>query len=152
MVKIGIIGHGSDKFTEYGKQLAQIKIQEILKNKQDGDVFISGHSPVGGIDIWSEDIARELGYTLEIKSPKQQIWDAEYGYKQRNIDIAKSSDVIHIILVKEYPKEYKGMKFNYCYHCDSKDHIKSGACWTGKQAINFKKNVIYHYIDNYKKE
>ena len=69
-MKIGIIGHGGDKFTEYGKQMAQEKIIEILMNKQEGDVFISGHSPIGGIDIWSEDIARRLGYQLEIKCPK----------------------------------------------------------------------------------
>lgn len=151
MTNIGIIGHGMDKFTEYGKQEACLKIKDILKNRKEGDVFISGHSPVGGIDIWSEEIAKELGYILDIKAPKQLVWEAEYGYKQRNLDIAKSSDIIYIIVVKELPKEYKGMKFNGCYHCNSKDHIKSGACWTGKQAIALGKNVVYCYIDNYKK-
>jgi len=48
---IGIIGHGADKFTDYGKQFALMKITEILNNYSESKVFVSGHSPLGGIDI-----------------------------------------------------------------------------------------------------
>jgi hypothetical protein len=26
------------------------------------------------------------------------------------------------------------MKFDLCYHCGTKDHVKSGGCWTVKYA------------------
>ena len=33
--------------------------------------FVSGHSPVGGIDIWAEEIATERNISLDLKIPKQ---------------------------------------------------------------------------------
>jgi len=155
-MKIGIIGHGADKFTEVSRLNAAELIAAILKDycvqcieKRDYDTgFVSGHSPVGGVDIWGEKIAKLLGIPLELKIPKQKCWDAEYGFKQRNLDIASSSDILHIILVDKYPKDYKGRKFSKCYHCNSSDHVKSGACWTAKEARKLNKEVIYHIIRN----
>ena len=146
-MKIGIIGHGADKFAEASKIQADILIYNILANTE-SPTLISGHSPVGGIDIWSEDIAKQLNIPMDLKIPKQNKWDAEYGYKQRNLDIAKDSDELHIILINKYPPNYKGMKFNKCYHCHSTNHIKSGACWTGKQAQKLGKKVTWHIIKN----
>jgi hypothetical protein len=151
---IGIIGHGADKFTYKTEQMARATIahilRESLRNLPIGEklIFISGHSPVGGIDIWGEEIAKDCGFKLDLKIPKQHKWDAEYGYKQRNIDIAKSSDEVHVILVDKYPPNYKGMRFGSCYHCNTFDHVKSGACWTGKQAKKLGKKVIVHIIKN----
>jgi len=147
-MKIGIIGHGKDKFTEETKKKAIQIIYSIIDTicliKK--IIIVSGHSPVGGIDIWAEEVAHKKGIELNLKIPKQHKWDAEYGYKQRNLDIAKDSDELHIILVKDYPENYKGMKFNICYHCNTKEHIKSGACWTGKQALKLGKKVKWHII------
>lgn len=151
-MKIGIIGHGTDKFTEKGQQRAIDKIIYILSESMivnnNQVTFISGHSPVGGIDIWAEKYAKIYNIPTDIKIPKQHKWDGEYGYKQRNLDIAKCSDELHIILVDTYPPNYKGMKFDLCYHCKSTDHIKSGACWTGNQAKKLGKRVIVHIIKN----
>jgi hypothetical protein len=156
-MKIGIIGHGADKFTESSKQKAINIIKSILEPLKEFNkatinyyrpVFISGHSPVGGIDIWSEEIAKNLGISLDLKIPKQHTWDAEYGYKQRNLDIAKDSDILYVILVDKYPPNYKGQKFDKCYHCNSSTHIKSGACWTAKQARKLGKKVEYIIINN----
>jgi len=148
MIKIGIIGNGADKFTKQAEEKAKLFISEILiKNKKDV-TLVSGHSPVGGIDIWAEEIAKELQIPLDLKIPKQHVWDAEYGYKQRNLDIARDSDIITIILVDKLPPNYKGMKFNKCYHCNSTDHVKSGACWTGKQALKLGKKVDWYIIKN----
>lgn len=149
-MKIGIVGNGEDKFTEEGRRKAIDEIRNIFNNCDRGDgealVLVSGHSPVGGIDIWAEDVADELGLGMDLKIPKQHTWDAQYGYKQRNIDIAKDSDELHVILVDSYPKGYEGTKFKQCYHCFTDKHIKSGACWTAKQAIAFGKNVFWHII------
>ena len=146
-MKIGIIGHGEDKFTHTSFLFAIATVRSILKKYKD-IILVSGHSPVGGIDIIAEENAKELNIPLDLKIPKQHKWDAEYGYKQRNLDIAKDSDELYVILVDKYPPNYKGMKFNKCYHCNTTEHIKSGACWTAKQAKKLNKKVIYHIIKN----
>lgn len=162
-MKIGIIGHGADKFTEKSKQEALNIIRTILQsafdnitigsfpglyNPHDIIQIVSGHSPVGGVDIFVEEIAKEFNVNLDLKIPKQKQWDAEYGFKQRNLAIAKDSDILHVILVDRYPPNYKGMKFKICYHCKTSNHVKSGACWTAKEARKLGKEVIYHIIKN----
>jgi hypothetical protein len=148
MIKIGIIGRGADKFTKQAEEKAKLFISEILTKHCGNVVLISGHSPMGGIDIWAEEIANKLQIPTDIKNPKQHTWDAEYGYKQRNLDIAKDSDIVIIILVDKLPFNYKGMKFNKCYHCNSINHVKSGACWTGIQALKMGKKVDWYIIKN----
>ncbi len=152
-IYIRIVGHGKDKFTEKGKEEAKYLIASILFDKfydyKEDIVIVSGHSPVGGIDIWAEEIAKKGKFKLDLKIPKQHKWNAEYGYKQRNIDIAKCSNEVHVILVDKYPPNYKGMRFNKCYHCGTNKHIKSGGCWTGHCAINLGKKVYWHIIKNY---
>lgn len=143
-MKIGIIGHGADKFTEESENHARQIIRQILHT--DCDTVVSGHSPVGGIDIWAEEEANNLSIPLEIKTPRQHRWDAEYGYKQRNLDIARTSDVVYVIVVKDYPPDYHGMRFNRCYHCNKTDHIKSGACWTAKEAKKMGKEAYWIII------
>ena len=146
---IGIVGHGSDKFTERGKSLALLLIKQIFADSSfTENILVSGHSPVGGIDIWAEEIANELNITTDIKRPKQNRWDAEYGYKARNIDIAETSNEVHVIVVDDYPLNYKGMLFNECYHCHSNKHVKSGGCWTGRYAEKIGKHAIWHIIKN----
>jgi len=153
-MKIGIIGHGADKFTSRSKLVAIATIRFILHGKlkaiplTDKIIVVSGHSPVGGIDIWAEEVALEHDFETDLKIPKQYKWDATYGFKQRNIDIAESSDELHVILVDKYPPNFKGFKFTKCYHCNSADHVKSGACWTARQARILDKTVIYHIIKN----
>lgn len=131
-MKVGIVGHGADKFNAGTKTQAITIIRELLS--QPDAVLVSGHSPEGGVDIWAEDAAKELGVPMEIKAPKQQRWDAPYGYRARNLDIARTADEVHVIVIAEYPDGYSGMKFRECYHCKSSDHVKSGGCWTGLQA------------------
>jgi len=165
-MKIGIIGHAEDKFTEETKQKAVSLIRKILYDaarpvsaKVDVGVgqleitkptkeviLVSGRSPLGGIDVWAEEIALALDIETDIKAPKQNRWNAEYGYRQRNIDIAISSDILHVIVVEEYPPNYNGRRFPMCYHCNKSDHVKSGACWTAKQALALGKQVVWHII------
>jgi hypothetical protein len=146
-MKIGIVGNGEDKFTINGKDRAFTTIYRIFLDNPNC-VLVSGHSPVGGIDIWAETEAKMCNISMDLKIPKQHKWDAEYGYKQRNLDIAKDSDELHIILVDKYPENYQNSKFEKCYHCNTSDHVKSGACWTAKEARKLGKKVIYHIIKN----
>jgi hypothetical protein len=72
MYKIGLVGHGSDKFNERTKSIARQLIYDILTNAEEtyGNVcMVSGHSPAGGIDIWAEEIAMDLGMLLDLKIP-----------------------------------------------------------------------------------
>jgi hypothetical protein len=153
-MNIGFVGNGDDKFT----QLGQNRAQEVIRNAfftYDPDRVVSGHSPVGGIDIWAENLALINGIGTDIKTPEVHQWNPEgqYGYKARNLDIARASDILYVILANEYPPEYKGRKFAECYHCksigrNSTDHVKSGGCWTGKKALEMGKDVRWIIIEN----
>ena len=148
LVKIGIVGSGEDKFTSIAKQNSIRLIERLLKNACNVECFVSGHSHLGGVDIWSEEIAIQLGIKTDIKIPKQLTWNDDYGYKQRNIDIAKSSDIVYVIVPDDYPNGYNGLRFPRCYHCHVNTHIKSGACWTAHKAISLGKLAKWYVISN----
>ena len=159
MYNVGIVGHDKNKFDERTAPIARDMIYDIIidaLNHHPKVNVISGHSPMGGVDIWTEEIVeyikKENPYlpdnelTMIIKAPRQQSWDGTYGYKARNLDIARSSDIVHVIVVAKYPANYRSRRFNECYHCHTTDHIKSGACWTAKQAIQIGKQAVWHII------
>jgi hypothetical protein len=152
MAKIGIVGNGADKFTALGQERAYKQIFAILCHE---DTLVSGHSPVGGVDIWAEEVARTMGAQLDLKIPDVHQWNpvGRYGYRARNIDIADSSDIVHVIVADEYPQDYHGRRFPVCYHCaqwggEAEDHVKSGGCWTGYKAKELGKEVYWHVIPN----
>jgi hypothetical protein len=130
MIKTGIVGHEGAKFTADGEAQARRIIRELLAHPD--TVLVSGRCHLGGIDIWAEEEADKLGREKIIHPPKELSWSK--GYKPRNLLIAKDSDIVHCIVVANYPDDYDGMKFKRCYHCNSDDHIKSGGCWTAKRA------------------
>ena len=152
LYKIGIVGSGADKFTNESKELAKRTIEKIITECAFNDIcIVSGHSPVGGIDLWAEEIANECNLATDIKTPRQHAWDGEYGYKARNLDIARCSNEVHVILVDKLPPGYKGMQFKTCYHCAKhpemkKEHVKSGGCWTGWKAYEMGKHLKFHII------
>lgn len=127
----GIVGSEAAKFTQAGKKEAMGLITYILTRPGVTEV-VSGGCHLGGIDIWAEEIGRELGLAVTVYTPKSLSW--EKGYKPRNLKIASRSDVVHCITVKRLPDSYTGMRFKLCYHCGSSNHIKSGGCWTMRQA------------------
>jgi hypothetical protein len=108
---------------------------------------VSGGCHLGGIDIWAAEIAREIpGMKVTEFLPESRNW---IHYKKRNLQIADRSEIVYCITVKNFPKEYAGMKFPYCYHCKTDDHIKSGGCWTVKQAEKKGKPGQIIVVDNY---
>lgn len=150
-MRVGLVGNGSNKFTSIGEQRARHAIRAALGHST---VMVSGHSPVGGIDIWAEEEAEKLGIALDLKVPEIHQWNPTgYGYKARNQDIAASSDVLYVILADSYPEDYSGMRFDLCYHCarmgrDPKDHVKSGGCWTGKYALTLDVPTTWVIVPN----
>ena len=132
---IGIVGHGDNKFDINTKAAAIEKIIQLLSQPDVG--LVSGHAPVGGIDIWAEDIADQLKIPKKIFAPAIFKWNppGQYGFKARNLDIAKFSDEVLNIVVQKLPEGYTGPRY-YDYHCKDSmpSHIKSGGCWTALQA------------------
>ena len=84
-----------------------------------------------------------------------------YGFKNRNLDIA-ASDEVHVIVVSNYPTPYRGRMFlrnddtPTCYHCEARtapktcattpQHVKSGGCWTGIQALRMGNRAFWYVI------
>ena len=150
-MNIAIIGHGKNKFDVRTRSKAYKIIRRILADHPEATI-ISGHSPVGGIDIWAENMAKALGYKTLIFRPKQHIWEGPYGFRAQNIDIAENSNIIYVILVRDYPPDYHGKRFDICYHCvqhperEHGKHVKSGACWTGWKGVELGKDVRWIVI------
>jgi hypothetical protein len=128
---LGIVGHGTEKFTKRTEALAKDAIARAIYWYKPSQI-VSGHSPMGGVDIWAEEAAKAHSIAEKIYAPTDFYWGSVGGYKERNLKIAKSSDVVLVIVVEEYPKLYAGMRFDNCYHCKGRNpkHVKSGACWT----------------------
>lgn len=148
MIK-GIVGNGSDKFTVLGQFRARFIINWILNPP---DKLCSGHSIMVGIDIWAEQIAKMKGCYDE-RLIFEPMLESELYYRIRNNNIAQSSNQLHIIVAKQYPKEYTGKRFEICYHHKDEfrfTHVKSGACWTGNMFRQIHhKEPVYHVVDNY---
>jgi hypothetical protein len=147
-MNIGWVGAGADKFIASTEATAKRWIEESLEM---GDVVVSGHSPVGGIDIWAEEIGRHFGEPL-IFAPEVHQWDppSGIGYKLRNLAIAQHSERLYVAVVAEYPPDYRGRRFATCYHCvkggEPTPHVKSGGCWTGLRAKEMGKDVQWVVI------
>jgi hypothetical protein len=128
---IGIVGHEAAKFTADTEAMARSIIRSLLSPPE--AVLVSGHCHLGGIDIWAEEEADALGRAKDIFAPKKLVWGGPDGFQSRNLKIATRSDVVHCLVIAEYPPTYTGMRFDYCYHCHTHDHIKSGGCWTARR-------------------
>jgi len=151
-MKVGIIGSNRMKFTASTEKRAKEWIRTIL-NAYENPVLVSGHCHQGGVDIWAEEIAKELNMEMELKVPEVLEWnpDGKYGFRQRNLDIARESDVLYIIVPEDYVASAE-LRFESCYHCENdslgckRKHIKSGACWTGIWARRLGKPVKWLII------
>ena len=142
---VGIVGSEAIKFTPETEKKAKQIIRNLL-TRSEVTGYSSGHCHLGGVDIWTEEIGNELGLEPFIFPPKDLSW--HFGYKPRNLQIARASDELHCITLKELPASYIGMRFDYCYHCKTKDHVKSGGCWTLKQGEKIGKKAAWHIIES----
>jgi hypothetical protein len=128
---LGIVGSEAAKFTPETERKARWVIRWLLKSGR-YYMVVSGGCHLGGIDVWAMEEAEKFGVPTVEFLPTERSWAR--GYKLRNQKIAIRSDHVVCITVKELPEGYTGMRFAYCYHCNTRDHIKSGGCWTVKYA------------------
>lgn len=141
--RLGIVGHEAAKFTPETEELARQAIRRSIGDWINPPLVqscvVSGACHLGGIDIWAVEEAKKLGIPYKEYPPRSRQWSG--GYKERNIQIAEDSDRVICIVVAKYPPTHKGMRFDYCYHCGTSDHIKSGGCWTTKFARSLGKDT-----------
>ncbi len=130
---IGIVGSEAAKFTKATEQAARAAIRRLLL--EPGVVkAVSGGCPLGGIDIWAREEAAKLGVPFDEYAPTKCQWSGPGGYEERNLQIVLASTKVACITVRRLPETYRGMRFDWCYHCKTGAHVKSGGCWTMKQA------------------
>ena len=143
-MRIGIIGSDGNKFAPASEADALRIIREIL-TAAENPVLVSGGCHLGGVDIFAEHIADLLKIPKDIKLPKTLNWS---GFKERNLEIARDSDEVHVIVVSDYPPDYKEQRVLRCHHClDARPpHVSSGACWTGKRALEMSKKVKWYVV------
>lgn len=136
----GIVGAEAAKFTtETEIKAKQAILLKLMEPGLEVEKVVSGACHLGGIDTWAVQIATSLMIPIEEFPPKNKTWHG--GYKPRNIQIAEAADKVICIAIKEYPPEYRGMRFKLCYHCKTSDHIKSGGCWTMHYAARLGKET-----------
>lgn len=140
---VGIVGVEAAKFTERTERVAREIIRALLTPPE--AVLVSGHCPLGGVDIFAEEEAAALGRDAIIYPAKFNDWGT--GFRPRNERIAFKSDIVHCITLRSYallPENYKGRRWAttegepFCYHCKERNepHVKSGACWTAWRTPN----------------
>ena len=147
---IGIVGSQQDKFNPVTEQKARTLIREIIARVGVMGSICSGECPNGGIDLYAHEEADAMGVNFIAYPPKVNKWEG--GYKQRNILIAQTSDLVVCVSVLKLPEGYTGMKFWRCYHHDDESdvpsHVKSGGCWTTQFARSLGKPTELHVVAN----
>ena len=132
---VGIVGSEAAKFTSETELAARKIIRRAIKGAQ---LVVSGKCHLGGIDVWAIEEAHKMNISTVEKPARNLKWST--GYKLRNIEIAEASERVVCITVRSLPPGYQGMRFVFCYHCMTNDHIKSGGCWTVKYARSIGKH------------
>lgn len=140
---LGIVGSEQAKFTSETEAKARATIRTLIAQYQPS-LVVSGGCHLGGVDLYAEEVSTLCGVPFRKHLPKSRQWDG--GYKQRNMLIAKDSDVVVCLTLKVLPPGYTGMRFKLCYHCGTIDHVKSGGCWTVKYAQTLGKEGLVMVI------
>jgi len=147
-MKIVIVGSSLPKWkTEEQIDKAKVEIRRILWSRAtehrtypeyDKIIVVSGHCHELGVDIWAEEIAKQLGVKTEIYPAEVHQWEDKYeewfeydtrhnfgnvlvgkklkGYRSRDIDMAKAGNIGYTI-------EPAGS----CRHCGGKGWIDTTA-------------------------
>lgn len=137
-MNVGIVGHEAAKFTPVNEVTARMIIRTLIV--EPGTVVVSGGCHLGGVDVWAEEEALAMDRSTLIFRPVRLSWEG--GYKERNLLIAKHSEIVHCLVVRTFPESYTGMRFPYCYHCRTDAHVKSGGCWTARRCAKHQIHVI----------
>ena len=131
---LGIVGHGADKFTRATERGAKEAMMAVVEWTGPGRIC-SGASPLGGVDGWAEKCAAFYELPFLEHAPQVNSWEATGGFRDRNLAIARDSEIVLCVVVDKLQPGYRGRRFDGCYHCARHEerppeHVKSGGCWT----------------------
>jgi hypothetical protein len=152
-VKVAIVGSSESHWTANGRVKAVLYIHNLLDEMSSSWLYkkvtlISGGCPKGGVDIFAEMVADELGLEKEIYRPEVNQWKDKLidesiptdffhgdkdkfrrykGYMSRNIQIAETCDVLYCI--------------------DPKGRVGGGGFWTYSKAKTLGKEVHHVVIE-----
>uniref|UniRef100_A0A6H1ZV72 Uncharacterized protein n=1 Tax=viral metagenome TaxID=1070528 RepID=A0A6H1ZV72_9ZZZZ len=141
-MKIGIGGPEEPGWTREQKEKVKMRIETIFYYhgypQESSITLLSGHC--SGVDIWAEEIAKEMGIKTVIFKPQIKQWhDFQLlkGYRSRNIDVAKESDVYYDIEPEGSCRHCRGTGLEVselaherkCRYCKGTG-IYSGGTWT----------------------
>jgi len=127
-MKIAIVGAEENKWTEKQKEKAKDFIRTLLceasqiegafNNKE--VILVSGHSPKGGVDVWAENIAKELGIKTEIYAPEVNQWNDKWVSREE-----LTIPVWHLSRPHKCPKcGYVSDVTNVCRKCNELMWVK----------------------------
>ncbi len=134
-MKRGIVGNEAARFTDATQEMARKYIEDAIV-AHGATTVVSGHCHLGGVDIWAEDAARELGLELITHAPTRLTWQGKGGFRDRNLRIAEDSDHVLCVTVDRHSDLRPGVFLRGCPHCDKPSrggvppHVPSGGCWT----------------------
>lgn len=144
-MNLGIVGHAQNKFTIETECAARRLIEDEIDLLKPSAI-VSGHCPMGGVDIYAEEIADKLGIEKIIFAPKVHRWDGPGGFKERNLKISRVSTLVLCVVIHPslLPATGKDWGNGYCYHCKERnpEHVKSGGCWTAWKCSQHKWVII----------
>lgn len=141
-MKIAIVGSDSRRWTPEGERQARDLIRFILGVTGVTEV-ISGACHLGGIDLWAAEIGRELGLKVTEFAAKVRAWNGHSGFKARNQRIVDACDVAHCLAPNRLPDG----SAEFCFHCGTGAHSRSGGCWVAKHARLAGKLAVVHVIE-----
>jgi hypothetical protein len=127
-MKIAIVGRS--KLTGGETDIVHMIVETIVeRSRVNGDTIITGDAD--GVDECVQRITNSgTRISMTVYKSLTKTWNGKHGFKERNIQIAKSADYVYSITTKT--------KNEKCYHCDL-DHQRTGGCYTLKMARKFGK-------------
>lgn len=90
-----------------------------------------------GVDEMVRNMSIMLPGTLTVYKALDKTWDGEWGFKKRNMAIAKQCDELICFTTKTITRK--------CYHCNL-DHQRTGGCWTMKYAKSLGKRTRLYVV------
>ena len=116
-MKLAIVGSSKMKYEQ-----CVGAILEIINDEKPEEIVSGGAE---GVDSHAVLVAVSNQIKTRVFKPDTNDWE---GYKFRNLEIIKNCDKLYNIVIKSQTDN------EYCYHHNTKKHIRSGGCWTEMRA------------------
>jgi len=111
ILKLAIVGSSKMKYQQCVGEL-----QKII-NEEKPDTIVSGGAE--GVDSHAVLVAVLNEVKTKVFKPETNDWE---GYKYRNLQIVKECDKLYNLVLRT--------ENEFCYHHNTKQHERSGGCWT----------------------